>query len=89
MSRIDDFMSQIIDLDEKEKEEAILFLATALVCGDPATIKNISMKVTSIVMPFLIDVLLYKIKKFENDKGGEKVGTNIRGKSKKDQGLRT
>jgi hypothetical protein len=93
MSMIDNFMSQVIDLNETEKEETILFLATALVCGDPATIKNISRKVTLIVMPFLVDVLLYKIK--ENDKGGErferakKIRNGIREMFEEDQGLRT
>ena len=73
MSIIDDFMSQVIDLNEKEKEEVILFLAEALVCGDPNFIRNVSKKVTKIVLPFLVDVLMDRFK----EKGGEKVESRI------------
>ena len=65
-------MSQIIDLDEKEKEETILFLAKAILCErDNDFIKKISKKVLLIVLPFLTDVAMNIIL----DKGGEKVGS--------------
>ena len=75
-------MSKVIDLDEKEKEETILFLATALQCGDPHIVKNISRKVTILVMPFLVDVLLKTLKRKEKE-GGEKVGSIGLGKVSK------
>ena len=70
MSLIDNFMSQVIDFNEKEKEETILFLATAVTCGNPTNfIRNISKKVTYTVMSFLSETMLKNLK----DKGGEKV----------------
>jgi len=75
VSIIDNFMSKVIDLDEREKEEVILFLAEALLC--PRDIKhllNVSNKVHLIMLPFLLDVAMDVLKK----KGGEKVGTGKR-----------
>jgi len=69
MSIIDNFMSQVIDLNETEKEETILFLAKALVCDkDNDFVRKVSKKVMLIVLPFLIDAATNMIKK-----GGEKV----------------
>ena len=72
MSQIDDFMSKIIEMSETEKEETILFLATALACGDPHVVKSVSKKVTYVVMPFLMEIMLKTLEK-EEMKGGEKV----------------
>ena len=83
MSILDNFMSQVVDLDEKEKEQTILFLATALVCGDPSFIRNVSKKVTKIVLPFLVDVLKEGLER--KIEGGEKVESRISGRiSKRD-----
>ena len=77
MSLVDSFMSKVIDLDEKEKEETILFLANALLCErDNNFVRNISKKVTLIVLPFLTDILINHIK----NNGGEKVGSIGTGK---------
>ena len=82
---LDDFMSQVVDLDETEEEQTILFLANALVCGNPNFIRSVSKKVTKIVLPFLVDVLVDSLEK----KGGEKVERVGTGKeSEKDKGLR-
>ena len=71
MSIIDDFMSQVIDLDEKEKKETILFLANALFCGKAIDfIGGISDKVMLIVLPFLVDAAVESIKNKEM-KGSE------------------
>lgn len=84
MSVIDNLMSQVIDFNEKEKEETILFLATALDCGNPKIVRNISNKVNMAVMPFLVNVLLKGLAKKESE-GGEKVGSTRIGKvSEKD-----
>lgn len=56
MSVIDDFMSKVIDLDEKEKEETILFLAEALINDNYEFLKVISPKVQDIVLPFLTNI---------------------------------
>ena len=76
MSVIDKFMSQVVDLDEKEKEETILFLAEALVNDNFEFLKSISPKVQNIVLPFLTELSIKSIKKtaeFLNImKGGEK-----------------
>ena len=70
MSIVDNFMAQVIDLDEKEKEETILFLAKALLCDkDSDFVRNVSKKVMLVVLPFLVDVLKNNLEK----KGGEKV----------------
>ena len=80
MSILDDFMSQVIDLDEKEKEETILFLAKALLCEkDNEFIKKVSPKVLLVILPFLADVAINIIKK----KGGEKVENIGAGKESK------
>ena len=56
VSQIDDFMSKVVDLDEKEKEETILFLANALSWGKAIDfIGGISDKVMFLVLPFLTD----------------------------------
>lgn len=76
-------MSEVIDLNEKEKEEVILFLASAIASLNPEIVRNVSKKVNIIVMPFLVNVLIERLKK--EDKGGEKIGSNGLGKlSKKD-----
>lgn len=86
MSILDNFMSRVVDLDEKEKEEVILFLAAAHVNSSPDFLKHISEKVRRIIMPFLFDSLAEKKKKSE---GGEKVERVRTGKeSEKDQGCR-
>ena len=82
MSIIDKFMSEVIDFNEKEKEETILFLATAVTCGDPKIVRNISNKVNMVVMPFLVNVLLKGLAKEESE-GGEKVGSIGTGKEYK------
>ena len=69
-------MSQVIDFNEKEKEETILFLAEALICENPQVVKKISDKVHLIVLPFLVDVATKMIK----NEGGEKVGSIGTGK---------
>jgi hypothetical protein len=56
VSVIDDFMVKVIDLDEKEKEETILFLAEALINDNFEFLKHISPKVQNIVLPFLTDI---------------------------------
>lgn len=56
MSVIDNFMSQVVDLTEKEKEEVILFLAEALISDNYEFLKIISPKVQDIVLPFLISI---------------------------------
>lgn len=72
MSIIDDFMSKVIDLDEKEKEETILFLAKALLMdGSFKFLKLISPKVQNIVLPFLTSVAVKGNERIIK-KGGEK-----------------
>jgi len=56
VSLTDDFMSKVINLDEKEKEETILFLAEALINDNYEFLKLISPKVQNIVLPFLTSV---------------------------------
>lgn len=58
MGIIDNFMSQVIDLDEKEKEEVILFLAEALLNDNYKFLKLISPKIQNIVLPFLVSVAI-------------------------------
>jgi len=59
LSTIDNFMSQVIDLNEKEKEETILFLAKALLCEkDNDFVKKVSQKVLLVVLPFLTNIIL-------------------------------
>lgn len=58
MGLIDDFMSKVIDLDEKEKEETILFLAESLINDNFGFLKHISPKVQNIVLPFLTSVAI-------------------------------
>ena len=73
MSIIDKFMSKVIDLDEKEKEETILFLAESLINDNYEFLKSISPKVQNIVLPFLTGVAI------ESDmEGGEKIGIGKR-----------
>ena len=73
MSVIDNFMSKVIDLDEKGKEEVILFLAEALINDNYDFLKSISPKVQNIVLPFLTSVAI-KGNKERVKKGGEKIG---------------
>ena len=56
MSAIDSFMSTVIDLTEKEKEETILFLAESLINDNYEFLKKISPKVQNLVLPFLISI---------------------------------
>lgn len=58
MSIIDDFMSKVVDLNEKEKEETILFLAEALIDHNYEFLKLISPKVQNIVLPFLTSIAI-------------------------------
>ena len=74
-------MSKVIDLDEKEKEETILFLAKAHLGGETDFVKNISTKVTLIVLPFLTNVATSIMKEISEEKGGEKDGTSGRFKN--------
>ena len=78
MSIVDDFMSQVIDLDEKEKEETILFLAEALINDNFEFLKLISPKVQNIVLPFLTAINVKGLKDTTESlkilKGGEKDG---------------
>ena len=84
MSIIDKFMSQVIDLDEKEKEETILFLAEALINDNYEFLKKISNKVQFMVLAFLTHVEIKGQKEREME-GGEKVGSIGTGKkSEKD-----
>jgi len=46
MSIIDDFMSKVVDLNEKEKVETILFLAESLIYENPGVIKRTSDKIS-------------------------------------------
>ena len=64
MSLVDDFLSQVVDLTEKEKEETILFLAEALINNNYEFLKHISPKVQNIVIPFLTNIAIKE--------GGEK-----------------
>lgn len=96
MSVIDDLMSKVIDLDEKEKEETILFLAEALINDNYEFLKRISPKVQMIVLPFLSNLVLEilsntkteMMEKISEDKGGEKDGTGTRLKDNKERGTR-
>ena len=58
MGLIDDFMSKVIDLDEKEKEETILFLAESLINDNFGFLKHISPQVQNIVLPFLTAIAI-------------------------------
>lgn len=75
MSIIDNFMSTVIDLNEKEKEETILFLAEALINDNYEFLKQISAKVQDIVLPFLTAVNVKSLKDTAESlkilKGGE------------------
>ena len=63
MSRIDDFMSQVIDLDETEKEEVIRVLASIL-CPEPKVIPDKPSKNVMIVLiPFMSNLMVENLKK--------------------------
>jgi hypothetical protein len=68
---VDEFMSQVVDLTEKEKEQTILFLAEALINDNYEFLKLISPKVQDIVLPFLTRVEVESWEK--RKKGGKKV----------------
>ena len=72
--KLDNLMSQVIDFDEKEKEETILFLVEALISENSEFLKHISPKVQNIVLPFLISVAI-KGQEERIKEGGEKDGT--------------
>ena len=78
MGLIDNFMSKVIDLDEKEKEETILFLAESLINDNFGFLKHISPKVQNIILPFLTSIAVKGNK--EKMKGGEKDGEESRSK---------
>ena len=59
---VDDFMSTVKELNEKEKEETILFLAEALINDNYEFLKKISPKVQDIVLPFLTAVNFKSLK---------------------------
>ena len=82
MSIVDNFMSQVIDLNETEKEQTILFLAEALVNDNFEFLKHISPKVQNIVMPFLTSIAIRGnlVRRKIIKKGGEKVGSIGTGK---------
>lgn len=69
MSRIDDFMSQVLDLDETEKEELIRFLASVFCHELKITSDRPSKNVMLVLIPFMSDVMIENLKK----SGGEKV----------------
>ena len=73
MSRIDDFMSKVIDLTETEKEEVIKYLASAL-SGNIDIYSRPSNNVLVVILPFMSDCLVKNIKA----EGGEKVNVNER-----------
>lgn len=62
MSRLDDFMSQILDLTETEKEEVIRFLASAL-CHELEVTAKPSKKVMLILIPFMANIMVDQLKK--------------------------
>lgn len=74
VSIIDNFMSKVIDLNEKEKEETILFLAETLLNDNYEFLKKISPKVQNIVLPFLTSVAIKGNE--EKMERGEKSETN-------------
>jgi len=81
VSIVDDFMSEVIDFNETEKEETILFLAEALVCNNYEFLKKISPKVQNTVLPFLTNVAIRTDNVlFTKEKGGEKdeLGTRLK-----------
>ena len=59
---IDDFMSMVIDFNEKEKEKTILFLAESLINDNYEFLKLISPKVQEIVLPFLTDIAVKSLR---------------------------
>ena len=59
---VNNFMSKVANLNEKEKEETILFLAEALVNDNYEFLKKISPKVQNIVLPFLTDINVKSVK---------------------------
>lgn len=84
MSIIDNFMSRVVDLDEKEKEETVLFLAEALANDNFEFLKSISPKVQNIVLPFLSDLAVKANEKMIKERGGEKDGSIGTGKKFKE-----
>lgn len=78
MSRIDDFMSQVLDLTETEKEELIRFLAGVFCHDFKITSDRPSKNVMLILIPFMSNVMIENLKK----SGGEKIGAGR--ESKKD-----
>lgn len=63
MSKIDDFMSQVIDLDETEKEEVIRVLAS-LFCSEPKVIRDTPSKnVMLVLIPFMSNIMMENLKK--------------------------
>ncbi|MBA7592696.1 hypothetical protein ES708_34889 [subsurface metagenome] len=65
MSRIDDFMSQVIDLDETEKEEIIRALAS-LFCHEPKVFPGkLSKNVMLVLIPFMSN-FFNKLFSFQN-----------------------
>lgn len=63
MSRIDDFMSQVIDLDETEKEELIRFLASVF-CHELKVIPDRPSKnVMLVLIPFMSNIMMEDLKK--------------------------
>jgi len=85
MSIIDNFMSEVIDLNETEKEETILFLAKALLCDKDADfVRKTSQKVMLTVLPFLVDVATEHIRIKIEKEGGEKIEVGRFSKMSKD-----
>ncbi|MBA7589988.1 hypothetical protein ES708_32087 [subsurface metagenome] len=63
MSRIDDFMSQVIDLTETEKEEVIRVLAS-LFCHELKVIPDKPSKnVMLVLVPFMSSLMMENLKK--------------------------
>ena len=67
VSQIDDFMSQVIDLTETEKEEVIKYLASAL-SSNLDIHSQPSNNVLVIILPFMCSCLVKNIKEEEGEK---------------------
>lgn len=72
MSHLDDFMSQVLDLTETEKEEVIRFLASAF-CHELKITSNMPSKnVMLVLIPFMSNVMVENLKRGEFKKVDKK-----------------
>lgn len=67
LSRIDDFMSQVIDLTETEKEEVIRFLASVL-CRELKLPFRTSKNVMVVLIPFISNIMIVISKEIRRKK---------------------